>query len=53
MFDHKWVEDDFLGLDHIDKTTKRTGEKAVFIRTFSPLFVAMDENAHCDARITG
>ena len=33
LFDHKWVEDDFIGLDHVDKTTKRTAEKAVFIRS--------------------
>lgn len=37
LFDHKWVEDDFIGLDHVDKTTKRTAEKAVFIRSSLPL----------------
>jgi hypothetical protein len=31
MHQHKWVEDDFIGIDHLDKTTKRVNEKAVFI----------------------
>ncbi|KEI40875.1 uncharacterized protein L969DRAFT_86115 [Mixia osmundae IAM 14324] len=30
--DHKWQDDDFLGVDHIDRTTKRVGERAVVIR---------------------
>ncbi|KAM0756443.1 cysteine proteinase [Meredithblackwellia eburnea MCA 4105] len=31
LFVHKWVDDDFLGLDHLDKRV-RQAEKAVFIR---------------------
>ncbi|KAI5479269.1 hypothetical protein MNV49_003787, partial [Pseudohyphozyma bogoriensis] len=31
LYDHKWVEGDFLGLDHLDKRI-RPAEKAVFIR---------------------
>jgi len=31
--DHKWQDEDLLGIDHIDKTPKRTGmERAVVIR---------------------
>ncbi|KAH8927853.1 cysteine proteinase [Atractiella rhizophila] len=32
LYDHKWAVDDYLGLDHLDRTTKRTGEKAVVIK---------------------
>jgi ubiquitin carboxyl-terminal hydrolase 7 len=33
LYEHKWANEDYLGLDHIDKTTKRSGaEKAVFIK---------------------
>ncbi|KAL8284094.1 hypothetical protein RQP46_004843 [Phenoliferia psychrophenolica] len=31
LFDHKWIEEDFIGLDHMDKRV-RQAEKAVFIR---------------------
>ncbi|ORY78391.1 putative ubiquitin carboxyl-terminal hydrolase 5 [Leucosporidium creatinivorum] len=31
LFDHKWVDEDFIGLDHIDKRRGPT-EKGVFIR---------------------
>ncbi len=31
LFQHKWVDGDFLGVDHIDKT-RRVGERAVFIK---------------------
>lgn len=31
LYDHKWVDEDYIGLDHMDKRV-RQAEKAVFIR---------------------
>jgi ubiquitin carboxyl-terminal hydrolase 7 len=31
--DHRWLDDDLLGVDHVDRTTKKTGgERGVVIK---------------------
>lgn len=33
LFDHKWADEDLLGMDHLDKK-RSVGEKGVFIREY-------------------
>lgn len=41
LFDHKWVDEDYIGLDHIDR---RRGpvEKGVFIRCECSVYFRFD-----------